>query len=448
MNRPVIIKRTLIITGIIISISGLIAFDRLISDNNRTEIFTKVEKGVFEITVSNSGELLAEKSVDIMGPTVPQMNNPSRRRGIHISDLKILDIVPEGTIVNTGDYVAQIDRTTYDNTLKDYRENLIRLQENVDVKVLDTSVVLTGYRDAIKNQHMAVEEATLLYRQSKYESPSIIRQAEIRLDKETRRLEQLKRTYSLRERQQVRSLDWTIADLEWQKQLIGNLEEYISGFIITAPSPGMIIYKKNRNGSKRQSGSTISSYDNIVATLPDLSTLISKTYVSEIDISKIVTGQKVKISVDAFPDKEFTGEVISIAKIGEQLPNSDSKMFEVLSRLDGYDPDLRPSMTTGNEIVIETFPDASYVPLECVHAGKDEVPFVYTRNRTKQIVLLGNANEKYVIINEGLDPGTSIYLETPDNPDKFRVAGEEIITSSDQTREDLDSRSGTDTDSM
>lgn len=447
MNRPVIIKRILIITGIIASISGLIAFDRLISDHNQPDIFTKVEEGFFEITVSNSGELFAEESVDIMGPVIPPMNNPSRRRGIRVTDLRILDIVPEGTIVNKGDYVARLDRTTYDNTLKDYRENLIRLQENVDVKILDTSVVLTGYRDAIKNQQMAVEEATLLFRQSKYESPSIIRQAEIRLDKETRRLEQLERTYSLRERQQVRSLDWTIAELEWQRLLIENLEEYLSGFTIAAPSPGMIIYKRNRNGSKRQTGSTISSYENIVATLPDLSTLISKTYISEIDVSKLETGQKVKITVDAFPDREFTGEVISIAKIGEQLPNSDSKMFEVMSRLDGYDPDLRPSMTTGNEIIIKTFPNVAFIPLECVHA-QDDVPFVYTRNRTKQIVLLGNANDKYVIINEGLDPGTSIYLEPPENPDKFRLAGQEIINSSDQSSEARDSDAGSGSESF
>ena len=43
---------------------------------------------------------------------------------MHAMDLKIQDIVPEGTIVKEGDYIAQLDRTTYDNTLKDEHENL------------------------------------------------------------------------------------------------------------------------------------------------------------------------------------------------------------------------------------------------------------------------------------------------------------------------------------
>ena len=42
---------------------------------------------------------------------------------MHVADLKILDIVPEGTIVKEGDYVAQLDRTSYDNTLKDELQN-------------------------------------------------------------------------------------------------------------------------------------------------------------------------------------------------------------------------------------------------------------------------------------------------------------------------------------
>ena len=78
---------------------------------------------------------------------------------MHAMDLKIQDIVPEGTIVNEGDYIAQLDRTSYDNTLKDELENLTTLQTNLEMKILDTAVVLTNLRDDIKNQRYAVEEA-------------------------------------------------------------------------------------------------------------------------------------------------------------------------------------------------------------------------------------------------------------------------------------------------
>ena len=54
---------------------------------------------------------------------------------------------------------------------------------------------------------------------------------------------------------------------------------------------------------------------------------------------------------------------------------------------------------------------------------------MYTKNRTKQIVLLGEANDKNVIVEEGLEPGTSVYITPPENPEKFRTAGEELIPS-------------------
>ncbi|MCK7532908.1 MAG: HlyD family efflux transporter periplasmic adaptor subunit [Marinilabiliales bacterium] len=81
----------------------------------------------------------------------------------------------------------------------------------------------------------------------------------------------------------------------------------------------MVIYKREWNGAKRKVGSEISPWDPVVATLPDLSSMISKTYVNEIDVSKVKAGQRVRLTVDAFPEKSYTGAVISVANIGEQL---------------------------------------------------------------------------------------------------------------------------------
>jgi hypothetical protein len=155
--------------------------------------------------------------------------------------------------------------------------------------------------------------------------------------------------------------------------------------------------------------------------------MISRTYVNEIDISKVKLGQQVNINVDALPKKAFTGSVISIANIGEVLPNSDAKMFEVQIKVNDTDPELRPSMTTGNKIVIKTFNDAVYILTECVQAGADSIPFVYEKNRTKQIVLLGESNEKNVIVEQGLEPGTTIYLIPPEESEKFKLVGENLI---------------------
>src|SRR4030067_3112920 len=118
-----------------------------------------------------------------------------------------------------------------------------------------------------------------------------------------------------------------------QRQRVADLQTVLSKFIIYAPSEGMVIYKRDRSGAKRKVGSSISPWDNVVATLPDMSTMISKTYVNEIDVSKVKMGQQVDILVDAFPERSYTGLVTSVANIGEQLPNADAKVFEVVVKV-------------------------------------------------------------------------------------------------------------------
>ncbi|MBN2666584.1 MAG: HlyD family efflux transporter periplasmic adaptor subunit, partial [Bacteroidales bacterium] len=186
-------------------------------------------------------------------------------------------------------------------------------------------------------------------------------------------------------------------------------------------------YKRDRTNAKRKVGSSISPWDNVVATLPDMSTMISKTYVNEIDVSKVAVGQKVNILVDAFPEKSYTGSVISVANIGEQLPNADAKVFEVVIKLEDSDPILRPSMTTGNQIVTMTIDNVTFIPIESVQLGADSIPFVYTKKGIKQIIVTGEANENHVIVEQGLEPGTQIYLSTPEKPEKFKMAGEDLI---------------------
>ncbi len=102
-------------------------------------------------------------------------------------------------------------------------------------------------------------------------------------------------------------------------------------------------------------------------------------------------------------------------------------MFEVQIRIDGSDPALRPTMTTGNKIIIKTYSDAVYIPTECVQTGSDSIPFVYMKNKTKEIVILGESNEKNVIVEQGLKPGSPIYLTTPQDPQNFKLEGEELI---------------------
>jgi len=342
-------------------------------------------------------------------------------------DLKIQDLVPEGTLVRQGEYIAQLDRSSYSNSLKDAMDALKTEQANLEMKILDTAVALSGLRDDIKNQHYVVEEAQITLAQSKFEPPATIRQAEIALDKAKRALEQKNKGYSLKIQQNLADIGKQKRAKDKAQSLVDDLQDFLSKFTVLAPTSGMVIYKKDFSGTKRKTGSSVNPFDRIIATLPDLSSMLSKIYVNEIEVSKVKPGQKVTLAVDAFPSKSYAGKVISIANIGETLPNSDSKMFEVQIRLDVSDPALRPSMTTTNKIIISTYNDALFIPTECVQTGSDSIPFVYLKNKTRQVVVLGEANDKNVLIKKGLEPGIMVCVTTPADPQGYKLRGQELI---------------------
>ena len=137
----------------------------------------------------------------------------------------------------------------------------------------------------------------------------------------------------------------------------------------------------------------------------------SKTYVNEIDISKIKVNQEVRIGVDAFPDKKFTGKVIEVANIGQQLPNSNAKVFEVSIEVNEFDSILRPAMTTKNEILTSSFDSVLFIPLDCIQSN-DSISYIYAGNYRKQVIL-GPSNENEVIIRAGLKAGEEVYLVPP-----------------------------------
>jgi HlyD family secretion protein len=415
-------KRTLIIAGIVVVvvIIAMIMIGKATAKKDISTLYAEAQKGQFEILVTTTGELQAEFSTDIRGPEMTQSRN------IRSMDIKIQDLIPEGTEVKEGDFVATLDKTTFDNSLKDELERLETQNTSYQMKLLDSAVSLSNLRDQIKNQVYTVEEAILTFEQSKYEPPTTIRQAEINVDKAKRTLDQMSRSYDLRLQQSISDIRNQEQDIRDQQQRVKDLQDVLAKFTITAPSSGMVIYKKDRSGTKRKVGSSISPWDPVVATLPDLKSMISKTYVNEIDVSKVKAGQKVSIIVDAFPERSYTGSVTSVANIGEQLPNADAKVFEVIIKVNGSDPILRPSMTTGNKIITKTIENVMFIPLECVQTGEDSIPIVYLKNKTKHVVVLGESNENNVIVEQGIEAGDVLFLSTPENPENFKLIGEEL----------------------
>lgn len=388
----------------------------MLRDENTSSqpVTAEVERSDFNVSVYTSGELEAENSENILGP--------SGLRTIGLWNVQISELIPEGTVVEKGDWVATLDRTEISNRMKDLETEIEKLQTTHTQTRLDTIMEMRQARNELINLKYALEEAEIELEQSSFEPPAVIRQAEINLDKARRTYEQTLHNYDLKLEQSAAKMREVTASLNQLQRRYRNMEEVLDEFTITAPESGMVIYRREWDGEKVTVGSQISSWNNTVATLPDFSVMISRTFVNEVDISKIAVDQKASIVVDAFPEKEFTGVVTEVANIGEQRPNQDAKVFEVKIRINESDTILRPAMTTKNTIITHIEEDVLSVPLEAVHLA-DSLVYVFKDQGArvvKQQIQTGLRNDNRIIVERGLDEGEQVYLSIPQNADELR----------------------------
>src|SRR5438034_6732856 len=99
-------------------------------------ILVTPKRGIFTITVTSTGELVAKNSKDIRGP------EGGRQVGIY--QMKISNIVPEGTQVKAGDMVAEIDQTEIAGKMRDAELNIEKAQAEYTTARLDTALTLSG----------------------------------------------------------------------------------------------------------------------------------------------------------------------------------------------------------------------------------------------------------------------------------------------------------------
>jgi HlyD family secretion protein len=379
--------------------------------DKETTVKVPVKFGKFDVTVTTTGELEAKSSQKI--------NGPANLRDFRIWQVKIEDIIPDGTVVDSGNYVATLDRTELVNKMKDQEIEIEKLETQFTKTQLDTTLDLRTDRDNLVNLKYALEEKQIVVDQSIYEPPATQRQAKIELERAQRNYEQAVENYQVKLKKSEADMQEINTSMKKVKGDYDEMVNLLKEFTIYAPKAGMVIYRRGWDGQKQGVGSEISMWDPIVAELPNLKEMKSKTYVNEIDISKIKVNQPVRISVDAFPDKIFTGIVTEVANIGQQLPNSNAKVFEVSVAINEFDSILRPAMTTKNEILTASYDSVLYIPLDCVQSN-DSISYVYTDNSRRQVIL-GPANENEVIVRAGLTAAEEVFLVPPSDAEKNRL---------------------------
>ena len=402
-------KTTYIIIGSVIGL--IILFFSFSSGSDKsTAIIVDVTKGEFVSEINVTGELEARNSVKIQGP--------ANARQHRIYQITIQDIIPEGTRVKKGQYVATLDPSELAGKFKDKQIDFEGAESKYLTQQLDTALEMREKRDELINLRYAVEEKELELEQSQFEPPATIKKNEIALDKAKRAHNQKTESYEIKRQQNVaKMVQARGAKVQVQNELNG-LKELMSEFKILAPEDGMLIYAKNWNGQQIKAGSQINVWDPVVATLPDLSTMNSKTYVNEVDIRRVKKGQKVVIGLDALPDKQLTGVVSRVANSGQKRPNSDSKVFEVIVEVDKVDDLIKPGMTSSNKIFPSIIDEALSIPLESLYNFQDSVTYVYLKDGVgyrKQEIQVGEINDVAAQVLLGLSESDKVYISAPED---------------------------------
>jgi hypothetical protein len=399
-----LVRRPLVL--LIVVAVGIITAGWLRRSSHRADPVARVvqptERNVFASFITTTGELRARRFVTIQGPN---------SQVAEIFQTKITWMVPEGTQVKQGDRVAELDPAPAAARLQSVKLDLQKAEADFTNAQLDSAMTLSQAREDVRIADYALEERTLGKQQAAYEAPTIKRQADLDYERAVRGAASARRNLDIKTQQAVAKITIANANVGRRRSAVAAVEAAIAEFTVHAPSEGLVIYL-HEGGRTKGTGSTYYPWDPTVATLPDLTAMQSQTYVNEVDIRSVAVGQNVRLTLDAEPGKHLTGRVMSVANVGEQRPNQDAKVFEVVIDIAESDTTLRPGMTTANTIETGTSPRVLTIPIAAVVNERGQ-SFVYVQagsDVVKQAVELGASDNLNVVVRRGLSASDQVLL--------------------------------------
>ncbi|MCL3780053.1 HlyD family efflux transporter periplasmic adaptor subunit [Prolixibacteraceae bacterium JC049] len=401
-------KRIHIIIGLSVLAVGALFF--MLTGSKNTKVYT-VKKTDFKAEIVCKGEIHGSKATMI---TIP---SELLYRRLYIWQYKIEDLVPEGTLLKKGDFVARLASNELGQRMQNNMQELGKVQADFNNAKLDSAIQLTKRREEIQNFNYDLEYKKIELEQSKYESPAFQRKTKIAYNKLLRRFDKMKRDY-LRKQIQLKirtgRLEMRLKECQEMQQRIQAAQRACT---VKATENGMAIYPRLWGERKLKVGDEVQRWNPNIMSLPDLSELNSEIFIKEIDIAKISKGDSVSIKVDALPDEEYRGVVYSIANIGQQQASSGEKVFKVLVRLNQADDALKPNMSTMNHILFDKAEEAITVPREAIFK-KESKHYVFLKDKGeifKHHVEVGAENDTDVLVKEGIKEGDKVLLYQPEN---------------------------------
>ncbi|WP_077755586.1 efflux RND transporter periplasmic adaptor subunit [Shewanella psychrophila] len=364
---------------------------------------TSIELGVLKQNIEATGELVSADTISMMPPSI--------RR---VWQYQVKQLAPEGSQVQEGDMVAQLDTSELTQRLSVKTAKLEATLQDIETSKLRNAKQLEELRLALAEAKMSFDKAERKFKLSdetvaaidkvKYEKDAVIAKDKVKLTQQKIELE----NQSAKQRE---------AMLEGDRQKFSSevaaLKRGIESLTLIAPREGMVVYGNDSQGNKIKEGQSVFMGDAVLS-IPDLNHMQVNMTIPEVEASRVKLGQKLKIRLDANPDKVFHGEIIELGAVfrhkNQEVP---LVVFDAVASINEADTDLmRPGMTAKIAIDIANDKEELLLSLDAVHyeSGQAYVLLPGLFGDSKQDVTIGTIGKEQVSIRSGLEAGQEVLL--------------------------------------
>lgn len=208
------------------------------------------------------------------------------------------------------------------------------------------------------------------------------------------------------------------ATLSLEQQKLARLDAQVEAAKIRATQSGYVIYAQRDNDEPPiAAGAEVREREEILS-IPSSSGMTVGVKLHESVLNRVRAGQPCRVTIDALPGMHVDGQMDSVAMLPDQNTrwmNPNLRVYKAQVAITTQDPALRPGMSCAVEILVDELQDATYVPLQAVFLDRTgSVSFVSARGEIeRRPVKVGQYNELWVEILEGLEPGETVLMSAP-----------------------------------
>ena len=413
-------------------------------------LVAEVEQGPFVHSILERGEIESSSNVEVRCEVT----------GRGSSGVNIIEIVPEGTWVEEGDFLVRLDDSGLQKELiqqqivsSNSESAVIEAQANLDSARLQLNEYAEGtYKEQLEQLQSAVFVAEENMRRSDEYLAYSKRLAErgyipeAQLEADAFAVEKAKKElgvaqtklHVLKTYTKEKMLTQFRADIQtaearllarkktWEldKVQLAEIETQIEHCLIIAPVAGQVVYANGRG--KRSSSSAIIEEGmpvrerQTIIQLPDPKKMRVIAKVHESRIGSIRPGLTASLMLDAMPDEVLVGRVTEVSEY--PLPSisvymDHVKEYAVEIEIENPPLDLRPGMTAEVNVMVEQIDDALRIPIEAIIEREDDfycgVPRADGTIETR-VVQVGSVNETEAVIKKGLNEREVVVLNLGD----------------------------------